>query len=106
MKAKKTKPTKKTKKKTVKSGNTNPVQSDGELEAEWNRKIIQKQDEAREMRNRHLNNTLMNGHDRMARHQRSPACPKCDARPVVCMMRRPKFAAFRCRQCGHRWEVK
>lgn len=56
--------------------------------------------------NHELNNTMANGRDRMARHRRSPACPKCDARPVVCMMRRPKFAAFRCRQCGYRWEVK
>jgi len=53
-----------------------------------------------------LQNTIINGHDRMARYQRHPPCPKCDARPSVCMMRRGKFAAYRCRQCGHRWEVK
>jgi len=43
--------------------------------------------------------------DRMLRYKRNPPCPECDAHPVVCMMRREKYAAFRCRECGHRWEV-
>ena len=106
MASKKKKPAKKEAKKTANRGNATPIQSDGELEAEWNRKLIQKQDQAREARNRHLNTTVINGRDRMARYKRNPPCPKCGAHPVVCMMRRPKFAAFRCRQCGYRWEVK
>ena len=53
-----------------------------------------------------LQNTVINGHDRMARYQRHPPCPKCDAKPSVCMMRRPGYASYRCRQCGYRWEVK
>jgi len=43
--------------------------------------------------------------DRMMRYRRSAPCPECGARPVVCMMKRQNYAAFRCRQCGHRWEV-
>lgn len=44
--------------------------------------------------------------DRMARYQRNPKCPNCGAHPVICMMRRPGYSLFRCRQCGHKWEVK
>lgn len=44
--------------------------------------------------------------DRMMRYARNPACPECAAHPVVCMMRRAGYAAFRCRECGHRWEVR
>ena len=105
MTSKKPKPTKKTGKKPSRTIKT-PVPDDGELEAEWNRKVIQKQDQAREMRNHNLDNTMANGRDRMARYQRHPPCPKCDAHPSVCTMRRPRYAAFRCRQCGYRWEVK
>ena len=57
--------------------------------------------------NHELSNTLIkNGRDRMMKYKKNPPCPKCGAHPSVCMMRLPKFAAFRCRQCGYRWEVK
>jgi tRNA(Ile2) C34 agmatinyltransferase TiaS len=44
--------------------------------------------------------------DRMARYRKNPICPQCAAHPVVCIMRMPGYAVFRCRQCGHKWEVK
>ena len=44
--------------------------------------------------------------DRMARFSKNPQCPSCAAQPVVCVMRRPGHAVFRCRECGHKWEVK
>ena len=43
--------------------------------------------------------------DRIMRYRRTAPCPKCGAHPVVCIMRRANYAAFRCRQCDHRWEV-
>lgn len=43
--------------------------------------------------------------DRMLRYKRNPRCPECDAHPVICTIRRISYKAFRCRMCGHRWEV-
>lgn len=43
--------------------------------------------------------------DRMLRYQRNPICPECAAHPVICMLRKPGRAIFRCRECGHKWEV-
>jgi len=40
------------------------------------------------------------------RHRRSPPCPECGAHPVVCRIRRPGYAAFRCRECGYHWETE
>ena len=48
---------------------------------------------------------LEGGMDRMLRYKRNPRCPKCDAHPVICTIRRISYMAFRCRICGHRWEV-
>lgn len=45
------------------------------------------------------------GTDRMLRYKRNPRCPECDAHPVICTIRRISYKAFRCRICGHRWEV-
>ena len=45
------------------------------------------------------------GTDRMLRYKRNPRCPVCDAHPVICTIRRISYKAFRCRMCGHRWEV-
>ena len=42
--------------------------------------------------------------DRMLRYSK-PSCPECDAFPVVCMGKRGPVASYRCRMCGHRWEV-
>lgn len=53
-----------------------------------------------------MNTRVLNGRDRMSRYRRNPPCPRCDTHPSVCMMRRPGYASFRCRQCGYRWEVK
>ena len=43
--------------------------------------------------------------DRMMRHNFIPSCPECDAFPVVCLMKKPGYAAYRCRACSHQWEV-
>ena len=32
-------------------------------------------------------------------------CPECQAMPVVTVQRRRHWAVYRCRECGHRWEV-
>jgi len=48
---------------------------------------------------------LEGGPDRMLRYKNSPRCPACDAHPVICMISRISYKAFRCRICGHRWEV-
>jgi len=45
------------------------------------------------------------GEDRMLRYRRNPQCPQCGAHPVICTIRRISYKAFRCRMCGHRWEV-
>jgi len=52
-----------------------------------------------------LETTEAQPQDRMMRYGRNPRCPKCDAHPVICMVRRPRYKKFRCRVCGHRWEV-
>jgi len=44
--------------------------------------------------------------NRSMRYKRNPRCPNCDAYPVICRIRRPGYALFQCRQCGHRWEIK
>jgi len=43
--------------------------------------------------------------DRMLRYRKTPPCPKCCAHPVVCKIRRRDYALFRCRACGHRFEI-
>ena len=48
---------------------------------------------------------IEDGTDRMLRYKRNPHCPECDAHPVICTIRRISYKAFRCRMCGHRWEV-
>ena len=53
-----------------------------------------------------LQTTEAQPENRMMRYGRNPVCPKCDAHPVICMMRRPKYMKFRCRVCGYGpWEV-
>lgn len=52
-----------------------------------------------------LSTTMAEPEDRMMRYRRNPRCPACDAHPVVCTQRRGAWAQFRCRECGHRWEV-
>lgn len=79
-----------------------PVYDAGELEAEWNERMVQKEDEARIMKNR----LAAPVNDRMMRYRRNPRCPACDAHPTVCMLRSPGYSLHRCRECGHRWEVK
>jgi DNA-directed RNA polymerase subunit M/transcription elongation factor TFIIS len=99
-----------------------PVFNDGELELEWEermRKIEAVNAEARRLREEKvrraeaerlvrqqaLSTTMAEPGDRMMRYRRTPPCPACGAHPVVCTQRRGAYAAFRCRQCGHRWEV-
>lgn len=105
-----------------------PVYNDAALEVEWEErekamKAKQAEDrrrreeeEARREENRkeraktregamRLSTTTAEYGDRMLRHRRNPPCPKCGAHPSVCTQRRGAWAAFRCRQCGHRWEV-
>ena len=44
--------------------------------------------------------------DRMLTYRRSyAACPICKAQPVICTMKRVNYRSYRCRECGHRWEV-
>jgi|AMWB02.1.fsa_nt_gi transposase-like protein len=43
--------------------------------------------------------------DRMMRHNFIPSCPECDAFPVICLMKKSGYAAYRCRSCSHQWEV-
>jgi hypothetical protein len=52
-----------------------------------------------------LNNRLAAYDDRMKRYTKVNACPECKAFPVICTMRRQGYASFRCRECGHRWEI-
>jgi len=81
------------------------MMEDGELEAEWNnRKFVL--EEERKKRAIQLNTTMAEPDDRMMRHRKNPPCPKCGSHPTVCMMRRPGYELRRCRQCGHRWEIK
>jgi predicted RNA-binding Zn-ribbon protein involved in translation (DUF1610 family) len=44
--------------------------------------------------------------DRMLRPERRgvPSCPSCGSSPVVCKMKRPTYASYRCRVCDHVWE--
>ena len=42
--------------------------------------------------------------DRMMRYRQLGSCPKCGARPIVCLMLRPDYAKFHCRACDHIWE--
>ena len=46
--------------------------------------------------------------DRMARYgyQKPRVCPECRAMPVVTMLKRRDYALYRCRKCGHRWEIQ
>lgn len=32
-------------------------------------------------------------------------CPECQAMPVVTIQRRRYWTAYRCRKCGHRWDM-
>ena len=50
-----------------------------------------------------LNPTIIQ--DRIMRYRRNAPCPECQSHPVVCIMRKLNYAAFRCRECGYRWEV-
>jgi len=40
------------------------------------------------------------------RYRMNPRCPECGAHPTVCKLRRKNYGLFRCRICGHRFEVK
>lgn len=77
---------------------------DGEQEAEWNRRQVELEEKARKART--LSTTMLQPDDRMMRYRKNPPCPKCGAQPTVCMMRRKGYELRRCRQCGHRWEIK
>jgi transcription elongation factor Elf1 len=46
------------------------------------------------------------GSNRMTQYRKNPPCPKCDHDETSCVMRDEGYALFRCRLCGHRWEVK
>ena len=69
--------------------------TDGELEAKWKHRVAV------------VNVAAPNLSDRMMRYRQTGTCPKegCRARPVVCLMLRPGYAKFRCRVCGHIWEI-
>ena len=41
----------------------------------------------------------------MMRYGRNPKCPRCNAYPLVCMMRRPGYKKYRCRACEYQFEV-
>ncbi len=45
--------------------------------------------------------------DRMMRYAyRKPrSCPQCAASPVITRMKRKNYALYRCRACGHQWEI-
>ena len=45
--------------------------------------------------------------DRMMRYgYRKPrSCPQCSERPVVTRIKRKGYALYRCRACGHQWEI-
>ncbi len=42
---------------------------------------------------------------RVLRYRMNPRCPECGAHPTVCMTRRKFYGLFRCRICGHRFEI-
>ena len=44
--------------------------------------------------------------DRVLRYRMNPRCPECGAHPTVCMIRRKNYGFFKCRTCGHKFEVK
>ena len=65
-----------------------------------------KPEETEQIQTPQLETTMIDsGEDRMLRYRRNPQCPKCGAHPVICTIRRISYRAFRCRICGHRWEV-
>jgi DNA-directed RNA polymerase subunit M/transcription elongation factor TFIIS len=56
--------------------------------------------------------TEINGQsDRIIRTRTGPSnknasCPKCKAFPTITKIRRPDYELRRCRECGHRFEIK
>ena len=65
-----------------------------------------KSEEIEQVQNTQLETTMIDsGEDRILRYRRNPQCPQCGAHPVICTIRRISYRVFRCRMCGHRWEV-
>jgi hypothetical protein len=81
-----------------------PVYDATALEKEWNDRMAEKEN-VRRRKQAMLETTMAVPEDRMTRYRRNPRCPACDAHPTVCIQRRGAWAAFRCRHCGHRFEV-
>ncbi len=52
-----------------------------------------------------IQTALLTSEDRVLRYRMNPRCPECSAHPTVCMTRRKFYGFFRCRICGHRFEV-
>jgi hypothetical protein len=53
-----------------------------------------------------IQTTTLTPEDRVLRYRMNPRCPECSAHPTVCMIRRKNYGFFRCRICGHKFEVK
>ena len=53
-----------------------------------------------------IQTAVLTPEDRVLRYRTNPRCPSCDAHPTVCMIRRKNYGFFKCRTCGHRFEVK
>jgi len=43
---------------------------------------------------------------RSGRSGKNSACPECGAFPTITKIRRPGYELRRCRECGHRFEIK
>ena len=81
-------------------------EGDERLEKKLEDNSPEKLDEKKRLKAQELNDRLANYNDRMKRYMKQEACPECKAFPVVCVMKRPGYTKFRCRECGHRWETK
>ena len=49
--------------------------------------------------------TTLEPDNRVLRYRMNPRCPSCDTHPTVCMLRRKNYGLFKCRDCGHRFEI-
>lgn len=52
-----------------------------------------------------IQTTTLEPDNRVLRYRMNPRCPSCDAHPTVCMTRRKNYGLFKCRACGHRFEI-
>jgi len=43
---------------------------------------------------------------RVSGSQKNTACPECKAFPTIAKIRRGAYELRRCRECGHRFEIK